>query len=49
VAAVRVALTHTGTGGHCNTPGVCHQLSSRFKLKHDRLSGDDDVKVDLWR
>jgi hypothetical protein len=33
----------------CNTPGVCHSLSSGFKLKHDRLSGDDDVKVNLWR
>jgi hypothetical protein len=21
----------------CNTPGVYHQLSSEFKLKHDRL------------
>jgi hypothetical protein len=35
--------------GSCNTPGVCHQLSSGFELKHDRLSGDDDVKVNLWR
>jgi hypothetical protein len=33
----------------CNTPGVCHQLSSGFELKHDRLSGEDDVKVNLWR
>jgi hypothetical protein len=32
-----------------NTQGVCHQLSSGFELKHDRLSGDDDVKVNLWR
>jgi hypothetical protein len=23
--------------GSCNTPGVYHQLSSGFKLKHDRL------------
>jgi hypothetical protein len=29
----------------CNTPGVCHPLSSGFELKHDRLSGDEDVKV----
>jgi hypothetical protein len=29
----------------CNTPGVCHQLSNGFELKHDRLSGDEDVKV----
>jgi hypothetical protein len=33
----------------CNTPGVYHQLSSGFKLKHDRLSGDEDVKVNLWK
>jgi hypothetical protein len=31
----------------CNTPGVCHQLSSVFELKHDRLSGDEDIKVKL--
>jgi hypothetical protein len=35
--------------GLCNTLGVCHSLSSGFELKHDRLSGDDDVKVNLWR
>jgi hypothetical protein len=29
----------------CNTPGVYHQLSSGFELNHDRLSGDEDVKV----
>jgi hypothetical protein len=33
----------------CNTPGVDHQLGSGFKLKHDKLSGDDNVKVNLWR
>ena len=33
----------------CNTLGVCHSLSSGFELKHDRLSGDDHVKVNLWR
>jgi hypothetical protein len=33
----------------CNTPGVCHSLSSGFELKHDRLSGDGNVKVNLWR
>jgi hypothetical protein len=33
----------------CNTLGVCHSLSSGFDLKYDRLSGDDDVKVNLWR
>jgi hypothetical protein len=31
----------------CNTPGVCHQLSNEFELKHDRLSGAEDVKVKL--
>jgi hypothetical protein len=35
--------------GVCNTPGVCHSLSSGFELKHDRLSGDDNVKINLWR
>jgi hypothetical protein len=35
--------------GDCNTPGVYHSLSSGFELKHDRLSGDDNVKVNLWR
>ena len=29
----------------CNTPGVCHQLSNGFKLKHDMLSGDEGVKI----
>jgi hypothetical protein len=33
----------------CNTPGVCYSLSSGFELKHDRLSGNDKVKVNLWR
>jgi hypothetical protein len=33
----------------CNTPGVCHSLSSGFELKHDRLTGDDDVKANLRR
>jgi hypothetical protein len=33
----------------CNTPGVYHSLSSGFELKHDRLIGDDNVKVNLWR
>jgi hypothetical protein len=32
-------------GEGCNTPGVCHQLSNEFELKHDKLSGDEDVKV----
>ena len=29
----------------CNTPGVCHQLSNGFELKHGILSDDEDVKV----
>jgi hypothetical protein len=29
----------------CNTPGVCHQLSSGFELKHGILSDDENVKV----
>jgi hypothetical protein len=33
----------------CNTPGVCPSLSSGSELKPDRLSGDDDVKVNLWK
>jgi hypothetical protein len=33
----------------CNTLGVCHSLSSGFELKHDRLSRDDDGKVNLRR
>jgi hypothetical protein len=36
-------------GEACNTPGVYHQLSGGFKIKHDRLSGDDNIKVNLWR
>jgi hypothetical protein len=36
-------------GEGCNTLYVCHHLSSGFELKHDRLSGEDDVKVNLWR
>jgi hypothetical protein len=35
--------------GSCNTLGVCHSLSSGFELKYDRLSGDDDGKVNLRR
>jgi hypothetical protein len=30
---------------YCNTPGVYHSLSSGFELKHNGLSGDDNVKV----
>jgi hypothetical protein len=37
------------TYGFYTTPGVCHSLSSGFELKHDRLCGDDNVKVNLWR
>jgi hypothetical protein len=41
----RDAIPLRGEG--CNTLGVYHQLSSGFKLKHDRSSGDEDVKVNL--
>ena len=30
---------------YCNTPGVCHQLSNGFELKHDMLSGYEGVKI----
>jgi hypothetical protein len=45
----RARPRHRTPWPHCNTLGVCHSLSSGFELKHDRLSGDDDVKVNLWR
>ena len=32
-------------GEGCNTPGVYHQLSNRFELKHDMLSGNQGVKI----
>ena len=32
-------------GEGCNTPGVCHQLSNGFELKHDMLSGDEGVMI----
>jgi hypothetical protein len=32
----------------CNTPGVYHQLSGGFNLKHDRLNGDEtNLKLDV--
>jgi len=31
----------------CNTPGVCHLLSTRFELKHDKFNGNKEVKVNL--
>ena len=36
-------------GRYCNTPGVCHQLSNGFELKHDMLSGDEGVKIKSTR
>jgi hypothetical protein len=33
----------------CNTPGVYHQLSSGFKLKHDRLVEMKMPKSNLWK
>jgi hypothetical protein len=32
-----------------NTLGVFYQLSSGFELKHDKLSGDEDVKVQFMK
>jgi hypothetical protein len=34
---------------HCNTPGVDHQLSSGFKLKHDNLVEMTMPKSNLWK
>ena len=36
-------------GKGCNTPGVCHQLSNGFELKHHMLSGDEGVKIKSTR
>ena len=33
----------------CNTPGVCHQLSNGFELKHDMSSDDEGVKIKSTR
>ena len=33
----------------CNTLGVCHLLSTRFELKHDKFIGNKEVKVNLWK
>jgi hypothetical protein len=33
----------------CNTPGVYHQLSSGFKLKHDKLVEMTMPKSNLWK
>jgi hypothetical protein len=35
--------------GQYNTPGVYHQLSSGFKLKHDRLMEMTMAKLNLWK
>jgi hypothetical protein len=35
--------------GFCNTPGVDHQLSSGFKLKHDKLVKMTMPKSNLWK
>jgi hypothetical protein len=40
-----LGLHHLRYDVMCNTPGVYHQLSGGFKIKHDRLSGDDNIKV----
>jgi len=34
-------------GGQCNTLGVCHLLSTRFELKHEKFSSNKEVKVNL--
>jgi len=34
-------------GEGCNTPGVCHLLSTRFELKHDKFNGNKKVEVNL--
>ena len=39
----RDAIPLRGEG--CNTPGVCHQLSNGFELKHDMSSGNEGVKI----
>ena len=39
----RDAIPLRGEG--CNTPGVYHQLSNGFELKHDMSSGNQGVKV----
>ena len=31
----------------CNTPGVCHLLSTMFGLKHDKFNGNKEVKINL--
>ena len=36
-------------GEGCNTPGVYHQLSNGFELKHDMLSGDEGIKIKSTR
>lgn len=39
------AVSRSGrSGGPCNTPGVYHQLSNGFELKHDGLRGAKDAK-----
>ena len=30
-------------GESCNTPGVCHLLSTRFELKHYKFNGNKKV------
>jgi len=39
--------THRGDNQGCNTLGVCHLLSTRFELKHDKLNGNKEVRVNL--
>ena len=41
----RITGRDSRKGEGYNTPGVCHQLSNGFELKHDMLSGDEGVKI----
>ena len=44
-----VSIVSTRRVMKCNTPGVCHQLSNGFELKHDMSSGDEGVKIKSTR
>jgi hypothetical protein len=45
----QVAQVMPAHGQPCNTPGVDHQLSSEFKLKHDKLVEMTMPKPNLWK
>jgi hypothetical protein len=48
VAALVAGVFGLGSRVHCNTPGVYHQLSGGFKIKHDRLGEMTMSKSNLW-